>query len=190
MTGHVIKRGVVDNPGSCRVMCYMDPNCVSINFGPSHGGKYKCELNNATDEDHLTAREAFTFLAIEVHILVPELCVSILALCFCIQRNLELTFRNLISAERLEILKPALLLLLPTRPSHLRKTNTISFFQQNHCSSSPCLNGGISQVGFTSKGFRCICRTGFPGTNCCPGIASVSYLLQNRSYSIVHHLRC
>ena len=69
-------------------MCYMDPNCVSINFGPSHGGKYKCELNNATDEDNLTACEAFTFLAIEVHILVPELCVSILAICFCIQRNL------------------------------------------------------------------------------------------------------
>ena len=130
MTGHVIKRGVVDNPGSCRVMCYMDPNCVSINFGPSHGGKYKCELNNATDEDHLTTREAFTFLAIEVYILVPELCVSIVAIFFCIQRNLELTFRNLISAERLEILKPALLLLLPTRASHLRKTNTISFFNR------------------------------------------------------------
>ena len=112
-------------------MCYMDPNCVPINFGPSHGGKYKCELNNATDEDNLTACEAFTFLAIEVHILVPELCVSIVAIFFCIQRNLELTFRNLISAERLEILKPALLLLLPTCPSHLRNTNAISFFQQN-----------------------------------------------------------
>ena len=129
MTGHVIKRGVVDNPGSCRVMCYMNPNCVSINFGPSHGGKYKCELNNATDEDHLTAREAFTFLAIEVSTLMPKLCVSIVAIFFfCIQRNLELTFRNLISAERLEILRPALLVLLPTGPSHLRKTNTISFF--------------------------------------------------------------
>ena len=128
MTGHVIKRGVVDNQGSCRVMCYMDPNCVSINFGPSHGKKYKCELNNATDEDHLTVLEAFTFLAIEINILMPELCVSIVAISFCIQRNLELTFRNFISAERPEILKPALLLLLPTRPSHLRNTNTISFF--------------------------------------------------------------
>ena len=73
MTGHVINTGVVDNPGSCRVMCYMDPNCVSINFGPSHDGKYRCELNNATDEHHLTTREAFTFLAIEVNNLTPEL---------------------------------------------------------------------------------------------------------------------
>ena len=96
MTGHVIKRGVVDNQGSCRVMCLMDPNCVSINFGPSHGKKYKCELNNATDEDHLTVLEAFTFLAIEINILMPELCVSIVAISFCIQRNWELTFRNFI----------------------------------------------------------------------------------------------
>ena len=63
-------------------MCYMDPNCVSINFGPSHGEKYKCELNNATDEDHLTARKAFIFLAIEVNILMPELCVSIVSIFF------------------------------------------------------------------------------------------------------------
>ena len=64
-------------------------------------------------------------------------------------------------------------------------------FKQNPCSSSPCLNGGTCQVGFTSKGYRCICRTGFPGINCSPGIASVPYLLQYRSYSnSVHHLSC
>ena len=95
MAGHVIKTGVVGNQGSCRVMCYMDPNCVSINFGRSHGEKYKCELNNATDEDHLTVREAFTFLAIEVYILMPEFCVSIVAIFFCIQRNLEYTISKI-----------------------------------------------------------------------------------------------
>ena len=55
-------------------MCYMEPNCVSINFGPSHGGKYRCELNSATDENHLTVLEekpAFTFLAIEVNSFTP-----------------------------------------------------------------------------------------------------------------------
>ena len=88
MKDHVIRSAEVINEVSCRVMCYMESNCVSMNFGPSHGGKYRCELNNATDEDHLTAREAFTFLAIEVHILMPELCVSIVAISFCIQRNL------------------------------------------------------------------------------------------------------
>ena len=63
---HVIRSAEVINEGSCWVMCYMEPNCVSMNFGPSHGGKYRCELNNATDEDHMTVLEekpTFTFLA-------------------------------------------------------------------------------------------------------------------------------
>ena len=57
-------------------MCYMEPNCVSINFGPSHGGKYTCELNSATDEDHSAIFEEtpnFTFLAIEVNIFMAQL---------------------------------------------------------------------------------------------------------------------
>ncbi|KAL9960377.1 hypothetical protein ACROYT_G033828 [Oculina patagonica] len=37
---------------------------------------------------------------------------------------------------------------------------------ENLCSSSPCLNNGTCQAGFTSKGFRCICHAGFSGTNC------------------------
>ena len=82
MRDHVISVAEVINEGNCRVMCYMEPNCVSINFGPSHGGKYRCELNNATDENNLTVHEAFTFLAIEVNILMPELCVSIVAILF------------------------------------------------------------------------------------------------------------
>ena len=45
---------------------------MSINFGPSRGGKYTCELNSVTDEDQLDFLEekiAFTFLAIEVNFL-------------------------------------------------------------------------------------------------------------------------
>ena len=55
-------------------MCYMGPNCVSINVRPSEGGKYKCELNNATvDDNRLTfvpdERDAY-YLAIEVNFLL------------------------------------------------------------------------------------------------------------------------
>ena len=70
-------------------MCYMEPNCVSINFGPSQGGKYRCELNSATDKNYLTVLEekpTFTFLAIEVNISMPWLRVFIIA-GFCIQKN-------------------------------------------------------------------------------------------------------
>ena len=50
-TGHVIRREGVPSEGSCRVKCYMEPNCISINIGPLKGGKLECELNNATAEN-------------------------------------------------------------------------------------------------------------------------------------------
>ena len=69
INGHVIRSEEVTNEGSCRMMCYMEPNCVSVNLRPVHGGKYKCELNNATvDESKLTFLEDLGayYLAIEV----------------------------------------------------------------------------------------------------------------------------
>ena len=54
-------------------MCYMEPNCVSINVRLAQGGKYKCELNNATvDESKLTflqETDAY-YLAVEVNALL------------------------------------------------------------------------------------------------------------------------
>ena len=70
MTGHVITRESVPNEGSCRVKCYMEPNCVSINMGPLKEGKLECELNNATAENDfvfdLMNKDTHTYLAIEV----------------------------------------------------------------------------------------------------------------------------
>jgi len=70
MNNRVIKSEEVPSEGSCRLMCYMEPNCVSINLGPLKGGKHKCELNDATDEkqfaNSLVIKPAFTYLAIEV----------------------------------------------------------------------------------------------------------------------------
>ena len=50
LQGHVIRSVKVANEGSCRVQCFMEPNCVSINVGPVQEGKGICELNNATDD--------------------------------------------------------------------------------------------------------------------------------------------
>ena len=90
MKDHMIRSVEVINEGSCRVMCYMEPNCVSINFGLSHDGKYKCELNSATDEDHMTVleeRPAFTFLAVEVRFFMLGLSVFIVAIVLSVNRN-------------------------------------------------------------------------------------------------------
>jgi len=70
MKNHVIRSAEVHSEGNCRLMCYLEPNCVSINLGPLEGGKHKCELNNVTDEkqfsNYLVNQLAFTYLAIEV----------------------------------------------------------------------------------------------------------------------------
>ena len=54
MKDRVIRSAEAPNVGSCKVMCYMEPDCVSINVGPVEGGNQKCELNNATKENHAT----------------------------------------------------------------------------------------------------------------------------------------
>ena len=51
LPGHVIRTEKVANEGSCRVRCFLEPNCVSINVGPADDqGQRTCELNNFTDE--------------------------------------------------------------------------------------------------------------------------------------------
>jgi len=76
MRGHVIKMEEVLNQGSCRVFCFIEPNCVSINFRPWRNGKYKCELNNATEESKpdpvLHKKMDYIYLGIEVKSLTVE----------------------------------------------------------------------------------------------------------------------
>ncbi|XP_067054143.1 neurexin-4-like [Acropora muricata] len=106
LKGYVIGRERVPNEGSCRVNCYLNPDCVSINMGPLTEGELTCELNKATSgneySSHLEYQEDHTYLEIE----------------------------------------------------------------KNPCNSSPCLNGGTCQAGFTSHGFRCQCLIGSFGSRC------------------------
>ena len=70
LSGHVIRTENVDDEGSCRLKCYLEPDCVSINVGPADEGRHTCELNNATDESALQSaldiRLDYTHNAIEV----------------------------------------------------------------------------------------------------------------------------
>ena len=54
LINHVINVADVLEEGSCRTLCYIEPNCVSFNFkmAASPTGHYKCELNNSTHEGH------------------------------------------------------------------------------------------------------------------------------------------
>ena len=70
LPGHVIRTEQVPDEGSCRVKCYLEPNCLSINVGPSDEGKHACELNNATEgstsETALEKRQGYIHYAVEV----------------------------------------------------------------------------------------------------------------------------
>ena len=68
LKGHVISREEVPNEGSCRVNCYFNPDCVSINIGHVTEGMLTCEMNNSTSGDTtvLENQTNYTYLEIEV----------------------------------------------------------------------------------------------------------------------------
>ena len=49
---HNIKAVKVSDMDVCELLCYQEPNCVSVNFNSTSNsdGKYICELNNATHQ--------------------------------------------------------------------------------------------------------------------------------------------
>ena len=70
LPGHVIRTEMVPNEGSCRVKCFLEPNCVSINVGPEVEGTRTCELKNFTDESEtqtgLEEKKGYIHFAVEV----------------------------------------------------------------------------------------------------------------------------
>ena len=75
LQGHVISSVKVANEGSCRVQCFMEPNCVSINVGPVQEGKSICELNNATGDS--PSQSALKNVAQYIHYAVEVRCISL-----------------------------------------------------------------------------------------------------------------
>lgn len=70
LKGYVIRSEIVSDEGSCRVKCYLEPNCVSVNVGPPDKGNHVCELNNATGESAshsaMEEREGYIHYSVEV----------------------------------------------------------------------------------------------------------------------------
>ncbi len=70
LAGHVIRTEQVSDEGSCRLKCYLEPNCVSINVGPFDERTQICELSDDTDESPshlgLVERQRYTYYAVEV----------------------------------------------------------------------------------------------------------------------------
>lgn len=52
LRNHIIKSSQVTNEEICKINCYLEPSCVSYNYGPHNDGLFRCELS---DKIHLQA---------------------------------------------------------------------------------------------------------------------------------------
>lgn len=73
----------------CKMMCFMDPDCVSVNLEkqPDVNGNYKCELNNATHEGRvheLRLNTNFSYHAVEVNVSLLLTYVKNLVRCYSV----------------------------------------------------------------------------------------------------------
>ena len=50
--GHLVKSYEVNSRDDCEFQCYMESECMSINFGLGANGKYLCELSSSDHELH------------------------------------------------------------------------------------------------------------------------------------------
>ena len=67
LRGHVIKTLFVAQEEMCRVHCYLDDICQSINISPRPGnGQWKCELNDVSDSENLVEAEGHQYYATKV----------------------------------------------------------------------------------------------------------------------------
>ena len=73
LINHTIRTVEITVSRFCENLCYMEPDCVSINLytRADGNGNYKCELNNATHEGHeekLIDQEMYFYHAAEVNV--------------------------------------------------------------------------------------------------------------------------
>ena len=69
--GHLIRRELVSDEGQCRVNCYVEASCVSINVGPMNQVTKTCDLINDAIIDSspgstLEQKIGYLHLAVEV----------------------------------------------------------------------------------------------------------------------------
>lgn len=67
--GHVIKNLTTTTASSCKNLCTMESQCVSVNISPPLNGKVVCELSDSDHVQHpadLKLREGYIYRATQV----------------------------------------------------------------------------------------------------------------------------
>ena len=69
LNNQVIKHKQVSKQELCEIQCFLEPDCVSYNYGTQIDGSFLCELNNRNHlqvPDELQARNGFIYRPISV----------------------------------------------------------------------------------------------------------------------------
>lgn len=70
LKGHVIKTVFVPKEEMCRVHCFMNEVCQSINVRPPdlNNGQWRCELNDASSTEHVVDAKGHKYYATKASI--------------------------------------------------------------------------------------------------------------------------
>ncbi|EDO49479.1 predicted protein [Nematostella vectensis] len=153
LTGAVLATYAVFSEFECRVKCYTNHECLSVNLGPQVNGLRQCELNGAINDEEtvLQSKMGFMYRGFK--------SVSLLqfySALFC-----SFIFHVGLFGLRGWLNKSS---------GRLFESGRLFAMQKNPCLSTPCKNGATCHVGFTSKGFRCLCAQGYQGSRCDDGM--------------------
>ncbi len=96
LKNHLIRTIDVMDQDSCELSCYIEHNCVSINFEvkASASGTHKCDLNNSTHKEHdkdLVKSPGYIYHGTNVRILRYIKCILIYFHLFWLVYRLEQT---------------------------------------------------------------------------------------------------
>ena len=175
LVNHTIDEKRVKNLDDCELFCYLNDDCVSLNYkkDPENDKSgYNCQQNNATHlkyDSDLTTDAKFYYRGSKVsyqsifynyrlgiiqkqyECLCKLLCIRSLGIWFLLSLKLSIFFL-VISFQCVFVL-------------------------QNACDKSPqCQNNATCQSGFTFKGYRCSCLSGYKGEHCEKGMSLSQHL--------------
>ena len=163
LTNHVIRRDHLPDKDVCELRCYLEPNCVSYNYGPLSDGTFTCELNDRTYlqvPDSLEDKSGFVYTEIFVSTAWWHAVLIYKGDQFTNKKNSDIVlFPSMLFIYLFIILKLIYCI------------NWSIFFLsfQNPCESIPCANHATCQAGFGNHGYRCICPAGYQGVQCKTG---------------------
>ena len=195
LVNHTIGTKIVADFENCKLHCYYEHNCVSVNY---HVSTKTCELNNATHRWHnneFKDENGYLYHGADVSSFQLTALLPLLPFPFPPppppppppdHQHYHLYHHHYHCQHHFSFNFPLLLLKVKSKISTDYITSPQSssysfaaiyyflcFSFKNACEEFNCLNGGTCQSGFTVERYRCLCPPGFRGKRCQKGKNSI-----------------